>query len=149
LRKQFITVAKITRHAIFIRSNASNIQESPLKLKKIFLLITVFICLLAPSVNARVWGESGDMVDLKDQRTLADDFTDFSINNKPVSIPADIRGPKSWGPRPDNPGYIHFIERPHEGNPPFVPIAPEPASYLLFIVGAAALSGKVYLKRKK
>ena len=108
----------------------------------------MFICLLASLANAGLWGESVGMVDLKDQRTLADDFTDFSINNKPVSFPADIRGPKSWGPRPDNPGYIHFIERPNEGNPPFVTVAPEPVSYLLFIVGAAALSGNVYLKKK-
>lgn len=59
------------RHAIFIRSNPSNIKGAPLKPKKLFLLITVFFCLLASSVNAGLWGESIDTVDLNDQRTFA------------------------------------------------------------------------------
>jgi hypothetical protein len=231
----------------------------------------VFFCLLASSVNAGLWGESVDMVDLKDQRTSSspyyspsnsegglggywpysfsiewnvtqdfntmlwtyeytlsaarkdishfileitdgaagDDFTDFSINSNHVSYLNHIEAPRRWGHNPSNPGYpaatdiygikfntggstvtysfttandpvwgnfyaksgkdkgqwiyaynnalaiegfnsnnkLDFIVRPDGGGTP--PVVPEPVSYLLFIVGAAALSGKVYLKRKK
>ena len=136
------------RPVTFISIHFPGIKGFQLEHKKLFFLITALLCLLASSVNAGVWGESLDMADLNDQQTLADDFTDRYINNKPVSFPPDIIGPKSWGPRPDNPGYTHFIERPNAGNPPFVPVAPEPVSYLLFIVGGAALAGRVYLKKK-
>ncbi len=139
---------------IFIKSNLLLIKGSQLETKRIFFLITVILFLLTSSANAGLRGESIATANLNNHFILEhkkiaaeDDFTNLSISMNPESFPG--RGPKHWGPSPDNPGYSHFIERPNVGVPPFVPVVPEPVSYLLFIAGGAVLAGRRYFKRRK
>jgi len=138
----------------FIKSNFLLIKESQLETKKIFFLITVITYLLTSPANANLRSDDVNSAHLNDRFMLEhkkiaaeDDFTNLSIGMNPESFPG--RGPKFWGPSPDNPGYSHFIERPNVGVPPFVSVVPEPVSYLLFIAGGAVLAGRRYFKRKK
>ena len=92
-----------------------------MKPKKIFLLITVFFCLLASSVNAGSRGENADTAGLNDHFTLGytkiaaeDDVANFFLNRNPASFHHDSKKPHHRGPRPDNPGYPHYIHVPVE-----------------------------------
>lgn len=122
--------------------------------KKIFLLITVLFCFIASSVNAGSRGEHLDTAGLNDHFSLRytkiaeeDDVTNFFLKRNPASFHQDSKEPHHRGPRPDNPGYPHYIDRPSVGGNH--PVAPEPVSYLLFIAGSAVLAGQRYFKRKK
>jgi hypothetical protein len=113
-----------------------------LKPKKIFLLITVFFCLLASSVNAGSRGERVDTAGLNDHFTLGytkiaaeDDVTNFFLKRNPASFHHDSKKP-------------HHHDGDHDGDH-HPPVVPEPVSYLLFIAGGAVLASQRYLKRKK
>jgi len=114
----------------------------------------VFFCLLASSVNAGSRGDKVDTAGLNDHFTpgytkiaAEDDVTNFFLTRNPASFHHDSKKPHHRGPRPDNPGYPHYIDRPGVGGNP--PVAPEPVSYLLFIAGGAVLAGQRYFKRNK
>jgi len=137
----------------FIKSNFLLIKESQLETKRIFFLITVILFLLISSANASLWGEDVNIADLNDhilehtKIATEDDVTNFFLNRNPTSFHHDFKAPNPRGPHPGNPGYPHFIVRPGVGGNP--PVAPEPVSSLLFIVGGAVFAGQRYFKRKK
>jgi hypothetical protein len=129
-------------------------MEIQLETKKIFLLITVILLLLTSPANASLRGASVDTANLNDHFILKhtkiateDDGTNFFLNGKPASFHHDFKAPNPRGPQPGNPGYPHFIVRPGVGGNP--PVAPEPVSSLLFLVGGAVLAGLRYFKRRK
>lgn len=137
----------------FTKSNFLLIKESQLETKRIFFLITVVLFLLTSTAYANLKGARVDTSDpndylLKHTKIAAeDDFTNLFMNKHSASSHHDFKAPHPRGPKPDNPGYPHFIARPSVGGNP--PVVPEPVSSILFIVGGALLAGKRYLKKRK